>query len=62
VCVQVYEHLTFDALPHVRMASLPGMFDRTITVSSAGKTFSVTGWLCGCTVCVHIRGYLSTSP
>lgn len=29
---------------HVHFASLPGMFDRTLTLSSAGKTFSVTGW------------------
>lgn len=33
--------------PHVRLASLPGMYERTITVSSSGKTFSVTGWKIG---------------
>lgn len=32
------------ALRHVHFATLPGMWDRTITISSAGKTFSVTGW------------------
>ncbi|WP_083373037.1 aminotransferase class I/II-fold pyridoxal phosphate-dependent enzyme [Paraoerskovia marina] len=44
---EVYEHLVFDGVAHVPMASLPGMADRTITISSAGKTFSVTGWKIG---------------
>lgn len=44
---EVYEHLTFDGLDHVPMATLPGMADRTVTISSAGKTFSVTGWKIG---------------
>ncbi|GAA4535393.1 pyridoxal phosphate-dependent aminotransferase [Pseudonocardia xishanensis] len=43
---EVYEHMTFDAT-HVPMATLPGLADRTLTVSSAGKTFSVTGWKIG---------------
>lgn len=43
---EVYEHLTFEP-PHVPLATLPGMFDRTLTISSAGKTFSVTGWKIG---------------
>jgi len=43
---EVYEHLTFDA-GHVPVASLPGMRERTITVSSAAKTFNVTGWKIG---------------
>ena len=43
---EVYERLTFDA-PHVPIASLPGMASRTVTVSSAGKTFNVTGWKIG---------------
>ncbi|GAB2697974.1 pyridoxal phosphate-dependent aminotransferase [Thalassiella azotivora] len=44
---EVYEHLTFDGRPHVPVATLPGMAERTLTVSSAGKTFSVTGWKIG---------------
>ena len=44
---EVYEHQTFDGVPHIPMATLPGMTDRTITISSAGKTFSVTGWKIG---------------
>jgi N-succinyldiaminopimelate aminotransferase len=47
VCDEVYEHLTFDGRVHVPLATLPGMRDRTVTISSAGKTFSVTGWKIG---------------
>jgi N-succinyldiaminopimelate aminotransferase len=47
VCDEVYEHLTFDERLHVPMATLPGMADRTVTISSARKTFSVTGWKIG---------------
>ncbi|MCL3837929.1 pyridoxal phosphate-dependent aminotransferase [Aeromicrobium duanguangcaii] len=43
---EVYEHLTFD-VPHVPIATLPGMAERTLTISSAGKTFSFTGWKVG---------------
>jgi N-succinyldiaminopimelate aminotransferase len=44
---EVYEHLTFDDHAHVPIASLPGMFERTLTLSSAGKSYSVTGWKVG---------------
>ncbi|RVW06437.1 pyridoxal phosphate-dependent aminotransferase [Rhodococcus spongiicola] len=44
---EVYEHLVFDGRTHTPMASLPGMYERTVTVSSAAKTFSVTGWKTG---------------
>jgi N-succinyldiaminopimelate aminotransferase len=46
---EVYEHLVFPdaAAPHVPLASLPGMRDRTLRISSAGKTFSCTGWKVG---------------
>lgn len=43
---EVYEHLRFDA-PHVPIATLPGAAERTVTISSAGKTFSTTGWKIG---------------
>jgi N-succinyldiaminopimelate aminotransferase len=43
---EVYEHLVFDG-EHVPVASLPGMAGRTVTISSAGKTFSFTGWKIG---------------
>lgn len=43
---EVYEHLTFD-VPHIPMATLPGMRERTLTISSGGKSFSVTGWKVG---------------
>ncbi|HSR25247.1 MAG TPA: pyridoxal phosphate-dependent aminotransferase [Candidatus Eisenbacteria bacterium] len=43
---EVYEHMAYD-VPHVPIATLPGMWDRTLTISSAGKTFSFTGWKVG---------------
>jgi aminotransferase len=47
VCDEVYEYLVTPRHPHISIASLPGMFDHTLTVSSAGKTFRVTGWRVG---------------
>ena len=44
---EVYEHLVFDGLAHVPVSTLPGMAERTLTISSAGKTFSLTGWKTG---------------
>lgn len=43
---EVYEHLVYDG-EHLPLATLPGMRERTVTISSAGKTFSVTGWKIG---------------
>lgn len=43
---EVYEHLTFG-VPHIPVTTLPGAAERTITISSAGKTFSFTGWKIG---------------
>lgn len=43
---EVYEHLVFGA-PHVPVATIPGAAERTLTISSAGKTFSFTGWKIG---------------
>jgi N-succinyldiaminopimelate aminotransferase len=44
---EVYEHLTFDGVRHRPLATYDGMRDRTLTISSAGKTFSFTGWKIG---------------
>lgn len=44
---EVYEYLTFDGAEHIPLASLEGMRERTVAISSAGKTFSVTGWKTG---------------
>ena len=44
---EVYEHLTFDGAEHTPIATLPGMAERTLTISSAGKTLSFTGWKVG---------------
>lgn len=43
---EVYEHLVYDGA-HVPISTLPGMFERTVTISSAGKTFAFTGWKVG---------------
>nr|WP_308104046.1 pyridoxal phosphate-dependent aminotransferase [Actinocorallia sp. API 0066] len=44
---EVYEYLVFDDAAHLPLATFPGMRERTVTISSAGKTFSVTGWKTG---------------
>jgi N-succinyldiaminopimelate aminotransferase len=44
---EVYEHVVFDGGTHVRLATLPGMRERTLTLGGAGKTFSCTGWRIG---------------
>ena len=44
---EVYEHLVFPGATHVPMATLPGMAERTLTISSGGKTFNTTGWKIG---------------
>ncbi|GLG92965.1 hypothetical protein R5R35_001918 [Gryllus longicercus] len=44
---EVYEWLVYKPYKHIRIATLPGMWERTITIGSAGKTFSVTGWKIG---------------
>ncbi|DAZ93170.1 TPA: LOW QUALITY PROTEIN: hypothetical protein N0F65_005520 [Lagenidium giganteum] len=48
---EVYEFMTFDGKPHERIAAYSGMFDRTISLFSAGKTFSCTGWRAGYAIC-----------
>nr|XP_019546821.2 kynurenine--oxoglutarate transaminase 3-like [Aedes albopictus] len=49
LCVsdEVYEHMVFEPYEHIRICTLPGMWERTITIGSAGKTFSLTGWKIG---------------
>lgn len=44
---EIYEHIVYDGLPHIPVASLDNMKDRTITISGFSKTFSVTGWRVG---------------
>lgn len=44
---EVYEHIVYEPYEHVYMASLPGMFERTISCSSLSKTYSITGWRLG---------------
>lgn len=49
VCVtdEIYEHIIYDERPHIPMATLDGMYERTITVGGLGKTFALTGWRLG---------------
>lgn len=47
ICDEVYEHLTFGSAQYIPISTLPGMFERTVAVSSAGKLFSATGWKIG---------------
>lgn len=44
---EIYEHLTWDGRRHIHFATLPGMRDRTVTISGASKAFAVTGWRVG---------------
>lgn len=44
---EVYEHLTYDEVVHTSIATLPGMKERTLVISSGGKTFNTTGWKVG---------------
>jgi N-succinyldiaminopimelate aminotransferase len=44
---EVYEYLTYDDAEHVALATLPGMRERTVALSSSGKSFSATGWKVG---------------
>lgn len=44
---EVYEHIVFDPYEHIAVASLPGMFEHTITCNSLSKTYSITGWRLG---------------
>jgi len=50
ICDEVYEHLVFDGRNHIPLMTLPGMRNRCIRISSAGKTFSMTGWKVGYSV------------
>jgi aspartate/methionine/tyrosine aminotransferase len=47
---EIYEHIIYDGWKHVPIASLDGMSDRTVTINSLSKTYSVTGWRVGWTI------------
>jgi aspartate/methionine/tyrosine aminotransferase len=47
---EIYEHIIYDGARHIPLATLPGMEDRTITISALSKTYSVTGWRVGWTI------------
>lgn len=50
---EVYEHILYDGASHLSLASLPGMADRTVTINSMSKTYSVTGWRVGWALAAH---------
>jgi N-succinyldiaminopimelate aminotransferase len=47
---EVYEHIVYDGAKHIRLSTLPGMAERTITISSMSKTYAFTGWRVGWTI------------
>ncbi len=47
ICDEVYDRIIFEGLTHVPLATLPGMWERTLAINSTGKTFSMTGWKIG---------------
>jgi aminotransferase len=47
---EIYEHMVYDGREHIPIATLPGMWDRTITISGVSKSYSVTGWRIGYTI------------
>jgi len=47
---EIYEHIVYDGRRHIPIATLPGMWDRTVTISGASKSYSVTGWRVGYTI------------
>jgi aspartate/methionine/tyrosine aminotransferase len=47
---EIYEHMVYDGLQHIPIATLPGMWDRTVTISGVSKSYSVTGWRIGYTI------------
>jgi aminotransferase len=47
---EIYEHIVFDGARHVPIATLPGMWERTVTISGISKSYSVTGWRIGYTI------------
>jgi len=47
---EIYEHIVYDGASHIPMATMPGMEDRTVTISALSKTYSVTGWRVGWTI------------
>ncbi len=50
---EIYEHILYNGLSHVNMAALPGMWERTVTISGCSKTYSATGWRVGYILAHH---------
>ena len=50
---EIYEHILYDGLEHIRMAALPGMWEQTVTLSGISKSYSATGWRVGYAIAHH---------
>jgi len=50
---EIYEHILYDGLQHIHMATLPGMWEQTVTISGISKTYSATGWRVGYVIAHH---------
>ena len=59
---EIYEHILYDGREHLSLGSLPGMEDRTVTISGLGKTYAVTGWRVGWAVAHQAYGPHPQSP
>lgn len=59
---EVYKYTVYSGEPHIHFASLPDMFSRTVTLSSAGKTFSITGWQASSCVTISSNPIDSNEP
>ncbi len=59
---EVYEHITFDGAKPLRMSQITGMWDRTLTLGSAGKTFSATGWKVWIVLRLRLKLICRTTP
>ena len=61
ICDEIYEHITYDDTQHISIASLPNMANRTVTINSASKSYSVTGWRVGWAIaCPEITKLIRT--
>jgi aminotransferase len=59
---EVYEHIVYAPYKHIYFASLPGMFERTVSCSSLSKTYSITGWRLGYLIAPHMSSVKPTTP
>ncbi len=59
---EIYENFIFDGTPHLSVAAIPGMRDRTITINGPSKSYAMTGWRCGFMAAPHPLCEMLTEP